>query len=423
MVVEYTYDSEGRRVEVTDAQGKRDVVVAPTTGGLESPFLIVQENDVEAVFAYAGDMPLARVDEAGNPVYYLTDAMGSVIGLVDGNGNEIADFRYDGFGNLQTSEALSEGLGGDFRFQGQWLESNTDLYHFRARYYDPETGRFVSRDPVEVIETVPESSNPYQFVYNNPLVYSDPSGKISIMELNARDSVQNVLNGIKFYTKQELKEQLVSGAQRLAADAFFSAIETFVPIDFFNSSFSASSTRRIQQFLSRGAGRDFNLAGVAFEVFLKSAFCEFLPESLHSKIFFEPDVNANGHSTHPGYQCPQVLSRRVAAGVSRPDFIVTPDRPRTWRQTEKRSYLIGDIKLSLKTVVEDYFGGTGNRNRAGSKRDQWDAMVEYAQKNGTRTLAFPTLFAGKKHERSVLRQKVVKEAAKAKVIVFTVSAQ
>jgi YD repeat-containing protein len=68
-VVEYTYDSEGRRVEVTDAQGKRDVVVAPTTGGLESPFLIVKENDVEAAFAYAGDMPLARVDEAGNPVY------------------------------------------------------------------------------------------------------------------------------------------------------------------------------------------------------------------------------------------------------------------------------------------------------------------------------------------------------------------
>ena len=33
--------------------------------------------------------------------------------------------------------------GGDFRFQGQWLESTTDLYHFRARYYEPESGRFV----------------------------------------------------------------------------------------------------------------------------------------------------------------------------------------------------------------------------------------------------------------------------------------
>jgi hypothetical protein len=74
-------------------------------------------------------------------------------------------------------------------------------------------------------------------------------------------------------------------------------------------------------------------------------------------------------------------------------------------------------------VVEDYFGSTGNRNRAGSKRDQWDAMVEYTRKNGTRTLAFPTLFAGKKNEHSALQQKVVKKAAKAKVIVCTVSAQ
>jgi hypothetical protein len=41
--------------------------------------------------------------------------MGSIIGLVDGNGNEIADFRYDSFGNLQTPEALPSELGEDFR--------------------------------------------------------------------------------------------------------------------------------------------------------------------------------------------------------------------------------------------------------------------------------------------------------------------
>jgi hypothetical protein len=277
---------------------------------------------------------------------------------------------------------------------------------------------FLSRDPVDIIEMEPESANPYQFAYNNPYVYSDPTGMITILELNARDSMQNVLNGIKTHTMQGIKEELISRGQQLAADAFFSAIETFVPINFSNVNFSAPSSLRVQNILSNQP----NVAGVAFEVILKSAFCEFLPEQLHQKIFFEADINAKGDATYPGYQCPQILSRRVAAGVSRPDFIVTPDRPRSSSRAQKRSYLIGDIKLSLTTVVDDYFGGPA-RSNSGRKRNQWDAMVRYAKNHGTRILAFPTLFAGQRDQRSDLRNKVVKEAAEDGVIVFTVSAQ
>ena len=53
---------------------------------------MVKDEQVEAAFSYVGDSPLVRVDESGNGVYYLTDALGSVIGLVDGNGEKIADF-------------------------------------------------------------------------------------------------------------------------------------------------------------------------------------------------------------------------------------------------------------------------------------------------------------------------------------------
>jgi RHS repeat-associated protein len=145
VVAQYTYDAEGRRIEVDG----RDYVVAPMVGtDLDSPHLITNANgDVVSSYVYAGALPLMRLDENGNPVYYLTDAMGSVIGLADRAGASTASFQYDSFGNVRsatgTATDVSAAAGGDFRFQGQWLESSTDLYNFRARYYDPETGRFI----------------------------------------------------------------------------------------------------------------------------------------------------------------------------------------------------------------------------------------------------------------------------------------
>ncbi|MGB0560174.1 MAG: Ig-like domain-containing protein, partial [Spirulinaceae cyanobacterium] len=84
-IVSYDYDSEGRRVEMSDERGTRDYLVAPNPGdGLASPHLISDAaGDPLAAYVYAGSMPLMRLDELGNPVYYLEDGMGSVIGLAD----------------------------------------------------------------------------------------------------------------------------------------------------------------------------------------------------------------------------------------------------------------------------------------------------------------------------------------------------
>jgi hypothetical protein len=70
-----------------------------------------------ANLVYAGvPTPFIRLYVNGNPVYYLTDALGNVIGLADSSGAEIADFRYDGFGNLRSSV----GSGGDAASNEGW---------------------------------------------------------------------------------------------------------------------------------------------------------------------------------------------------------------------------------------------------------------------------------------------------------------
>lgn len=162
-----------------------------------------------------------RIDSNGNPVYYLTDAMGSVIGLADGTGAEAGDFRYDSFGNLRGlsgTPTLIAPMGGDFRFQGQWLEAETGLYHFRARDYDAHTGRFISRDPIDIVETEPESFNPYQFVYNNPLVYSDPTGMFTMIEINASIETQKILNGIQAQIVNQARQYFIDQAKGVAGN-------------------------------------------------------------------------------------------------------------------------------------------------------------------------------------------------------------
>jgi RHS repeat-associated protein len=171
-------------------------------GGLESKDLITDgSGNLISNYIYGGSSsPFMRLDANGNAVYYLTDAMGTVIGLADGGGASSGKFLYDAFGNILSQVGGTDsGEGGDFRFQGQWLESESGLYYFRARDYDAATGLFLSRDPVDIIQIAPESFNPYQFVYNNPYIYSDPTGMFTITELNAAENMQTALSTVRNY--------------------------------------------------------------------------------------------------------------------------------------------------------------------------------------------------------------------------------
>jgi RHS repeat-associated protein len=416
-VASYVYDSEGRRVKATDSTGVKRYLVAPSVpGGLESPQLVMDAagNPVGA-YVYAGNEPLMRLDAAGNPVYYLTDAIGSTIGLVDGNGQEVAEFQYDSFGNLRSgSGALPGNLGGDFRFQGQWLDGATGLYHMRARYYDPQTGRFVSRDPVDLLEMEPESGNLYQFAYGNPHVYSDPTGMITLSELNFAINTQDVLQGMKTWAVQEVKEEFAGTVRGYVADAVFKSLQSFLP---FNPS---GALNAVESYLPNVVQ-----AGIEFEKRFKGFFCEILPEQFRPYVFFEPTIDIRGekptyYAIDPGYQCPNTKFTGFSpAGTSRPDFIFTPGHPinKDNKNTETPSLLIGDIKYSVTTIVNDYFGQDGNRP---NNPEQWDAITGYAKQHGTRMTSFITLKVGGKNF-SILRQQIQQEAFSKQVIVLLAS--
>jgi RHS repeat-associated protein len=76
---------------------------------------------------------------------------------------------YDAFGSIQSGNTLSQ----PYAFTGREYDAETGLYYYRARYYDPQVGRFISRDPLGFGGG---DVNVYAYVKNRPTVLRDPLG-------------------------------------------------------------------------------------------------------------------------------------------------------------------------------------------------------------------------------------------------------
>ncbi|MDT8436692.1 MAG: RHS repeat-associated core domain-containing protein [Gemmatimonadota bacterium] len=102
--------------------------------------------------------------------HYALDHAGNVVGLFDDDGNVAGRYRYDPWGRPQG--AALDSVYNPLRFQAREWDEETGLYYVRARYYDPDTGRFLSPDPIGLEGGI----NPYVFAGNDPVHLRDPSG-------------------------------------------------------------------------------------------------------------------------------------------------------------------------------------------------------------------------------------------------------
>ncbi|MFH9011583.1 RHS repeat-associated core domain-containing protein [Streptomyces sp. NPDC017943] len=116
---------------------------------------------------------LNSLTTGGKNYYYLTDALGSVTALVDESGKQVNTYRYTptGIGRAGTTETVPQ----PYRFTGGYQDP-TGLYHFGARYYDPQIGRFTQPDPSG------QEKNPYLYAEGDPLNRIDPSGTYWVVD-------------------------------------------------------------------------------------------------------------------------------------------------------------------------------------------------------------------------------------------------
>ena len=113
------------------------------------------------------------MDHSTSAVYFhLYDGNGNTGQLINGSdGSIVAHYEYDPYGKAiaSTGSYADENA---FRFSSKYYDSETDLYYYGYRYYSPEIGRWISRDPVDEEGGI----NLYSFVNQNPVNYVDETG-------------------------------------------------------------------------------------------------------------------------------------------------------------------------------------------------------------------------------------------------------
>jgi RHS repeat-associated protein len=179
----YTYSAAGRLVRAEsvtvtlvytyNTQGLR---VAQSVDGDVITFAWDWASGVPEMLSEGGNLYLAGHDTLGRWdgsewSYHLPDALGSVRQVADGAGAVTNSRAWTPFG-VEVGAAQA-GLG----YTGEWWDSYLKFAYLRARWYEVETGRFTSPDPIIPDFHRPQTINRYAYVVGNPVNLADPTGE------------------------------------------------------------------------------------------------------------------------------------------------------------------------------------------------------------------------------------------------------
>jgi len=176
----YAYDALGRRVSKSNGtkttlfvSARNQEIAEYTNGSLSKKY----------AFGTYIDEPLAMINVSGTTettYYYHASDQYSITAMTDSAGAVVERYVYSPYGKVTILDAAGTTIrpasivGNATFYTGRKLDSETSLYCYRARYYDADQGRFISRDSREYIDSI----NMYQYVVGNPLIWLDPSGEI-----------------------------------------------------------------------------------------------------------------------------------------------------------------------------------------------------------------------------------------------------
>jgi RHS repeat-associated protein len=178
----YTYNGDGLRVGETV-----NSVSTSYAWDVAAPLPQVLANSGGATYVYG--LGLLAQQQSGAWQYPLADGLGSVRHQVDPLGQVVASYRFSPFG-----VPLAASGGQPYGYAGEHWDAYTSLIYLRARWYDPATGRFLTRDPFPGLATLPATQHPYVYAGNNPVNLVDPSGEIAPILVAA--GVGGVIGGV-----------------------------------------------------------------------------------------------------------------------------------------------------------------------------------------------------------------------------------
>lgn len=172
--INYKYDGLGRRVE-------KEVISVSTTVTryiYDNEDMLLEldgSNNITARYTHGPgiDEPLV-MEKGGASFFYHADGLGSITEITDTLGAVKQRYTYSSFGKIESQ--LDPSFVQPYTFTAREFDPETGLYFYRHRVLDPNTGRFISEDPLPAQLDVPLSINRYLYVGDDPVRWVDPWG-------------------------------------------------------------------------------------------------------------------------------------------------------------------------------------------------------------------------------------------------------
>ena len=116
---------------------------------------------------------MAKITPSNAYYFYHYDGLGSTVAITDENAQIVNSYAYSPYGLVGGQETIPN----PFKYVGRFgvMDEGNGLYYMRARYYDPEVGRFINKDPIGYAGG---DTNLYAYCLNNPINLVDPWGLI-----------------------------------------------------------------------------------------------------------------------------------------------------------------------------------------------------------------------------------------------------
>lgn len=162
--VDYVYDALGRRVERSDGTDTTEF----THDGDD---VLLDDSSASGITKYQNGPGIDNklsVKQGSVTNYFIADHLGSTNALTDSTGTITASQNYNSFGN-----GMNPAFPTRYQFTDRELDPTIGLQFSRARFYDPNLGRFISEDPIGFAGG---DVNLYGYVWNSPLNWTDPMG-------------------------------------------------------------------------------------------------------------------------------------------------------------------------------------------------------------------------------------------------------
>ncbi len=185
----YTYDGNNMRQSKT--------VNSASTSEIYDGANLVAMSANDAVSTYIRGNELEFYNNGGSIGMYATNSRGDITKNISLDGTVHNTYAYSAYGINMTDDAVQI-----FGFNGEVADAETGLIYLRNRYYDPETGTFLTQDPVK------DGLNWYAYCAGDPINYTDPWGLISAIFVSYNMSEQAEVRK-EFYTQKYQTESYV----------------------------------------------------------------------------------------------------------------------------------------------------------------------------------------------------------------------